>query len=241
LGSLMKGTTAIPVPCVVAAVIDFESVVVKRPRSVVKVTIVPSGAGAPLEVTNNAVMVVELVPLAGRDVASAVRLMATIGPGGGAGGGGEVSGSKVIWRLWVRFCTRATMVAVPTTPWSLINGTSAVPAPWAVTAVIVVLPVVVKCPRSVVKVTTVPSRAGAPVEVMTVAVMVVELAPSAMRTVASASSVRPTIDSSGGDGEGGAINAICRLRVRLCTLATMVAVPTTPASLMNGTATVPVP
>jgi len=211
LGSLIRGTTAVPVPSLVTARIVFKLVVVKRPRSVVKVTTVPSGAGAPLEVTNNASRVVELEPLARRDaVGSAVRLMLTIlsGGGGGDGGsgdGGEVTGSKVIWRLWVRFPTLATTVAVPTTPGSLINGTAASPVPWVVAADILLSPSVEKRPRSVVKVTTVPSGAGAPVEMRTVALMVVELAPSALRTVASASSMSPT------GGGVGRINEIWRL------------------------------
>jgi hypothetical protein len=243
LGSLIRGTTAVPVPSLVTARIVFKPVVVKRPRSVVKVTTVPSGAGAPLKVTNNASRVVELEPLARRDaVGSAVRLMLTILPGGGGGGGaGEVSGAKVICRLWLRFPTLATTVAVPTTPGSLMNGTTAVPVPWLVGAEKVFSPPVVKRPRSVVKVTTVPSGAGAPVEVKTDAVMVVELAPSALRTVSAAASVRPTTGPGGGGGGAGRINEIWRLWVRLCTCATMVAVPPIPASLMNGTVTMPLP
>jgi hypothetical protein len=157
--------------------------------------------------------------------------MLTIFSGGDGGGVGEMSGVKVIWRLWVRFPTLATTVAVPTTPRSLINGTTASPVPWVVAADILLSPSVEKRPRSVVKVTTVPSGAGFPVEVRTVAVMVVELAPSALRTVASASSMSPR----------GGINTIWRLWVRLCTCATMVAVPPIPASLMNGTVTMPLP
>ena len=50
----------------------------------------------------------------------------TTGPGGGGGGAGRVN---VIWRLWVRLCTRATMVAVPPIPASLMNGTVTMPLP----------------------------------------------------------------------------------------------------------------
>jgi hypothetical protein len=75
----MNGTTTVPVPWLVVAVTDFAPLVVKRPKSVVKVITMPSAAVAPVEVTGVAVIVVELAPSAARVAEPAVRFMPTIG------------------------------------------------------------------------------------------------------------------------------------------------------------------
>jgi hypothetical protein len=62
---------------------------------VLKVTAVPSAAGAFVGVINVAVMVVELAPSARRDDCPAVRVIPTTGLGAGGGGGGVVLGGGV--------------------------------------------------------------------------------------------------------------------------------------------------
>jgi hypothetical protein len=71
---------------------DLAPLVLNRPKSVLKLTSVPSGAGAFVEVTSCAVIVVELTPSANSDVAPATSVMLTTGPAGGGGGGGVLGG-----------------------------------------------------------------------------------------------------------------------------------------------------
>jgi hypothetical protein len=63
---------------------------------VLKLTSVPSGAGAFVEVTSCAVIVVELMPSAISDVAPATSVILTTGPVGGGGVGGVVLGGVVL-------------------------------------------------------------------------------------------------------------------------------------------------
>src|SRR6266545_8022204 len=104
--SLINGTSTLPVPPVVVAAMVFALSVEKRPLSVMKLTVTPSGAGLPVKVTSSAVMMVEDVPLATRASDSADNLMPTIVPGeGGIGLGGSNSTSM----LWVTAPALATI------------------------------------------------------------------------------------------------------------------------------------
>ena len=88
--------------------------------------------------------------------------------------------------FWVISWAVAMIVAIPATPDSLMKGTTTTPESPLVVAVTVLAPLTLKRPRSVVKVTTVPAAEGLPLGAMSVAVIVVELAPSANNAVAPA-------------------------------------------------------
>lgn len=88
--SLINGTTTLPVPPSVVAEAVLALSVEKRPLSVMKLTVTPSGAGSPVKVIKSTVMMVEDVPLATSALDSAVNLMPTIVPGEGGIGFGEI-------------------------------------------------------------------------------------------------------------------------------------------------------
>src|SRR4029453_7392869 len=83
---------------------DLAPLVLNRPKSVLKLTSVPSGAEAFVEVTRCAVIVVELTPSANSDCAPAARVMLTTGPAGGGGVGGVVLGGVVLGGASWAFC-----------------------------------------------------------------------------------------------------------------------------------------
>src|SRR5687767_2814067 len=185
--SLINGTTTTPDPSPVVAVAVFAPSTVKRPRSVVNVTVMPSAAGVPAAVIKVAEMRVELVPFAIRELAPDLRMMPATSVMGVGGGAMEMSSMA---RLWTICWDVAMIVAVPATPVSLMNGTITVPL--LVVEVRDLTPLVLKNPLSVVKATAVPSAGGAPAEVIKVAVTVVELTPSASSSVCPAARVIPT-------------------------------------------------
>src|SRR5882724_2349852 len=96
-----------------------------------------------------------------------------------------------------------TIVAVPTTSGSLRNGTTIMPVPALVVAAAVFAPSGVKRPLSVVKVTMMPSGEGFPAELIKVAVIVVELVPSAISDVSPVASVMPPILTMAAPADGG--------------------------------------
>src|SRR5882724_1603852 len=98
-----------------------------------------------------------------------------------------------------------TIVAVPTTSGSLRNGTTIIPVPALVVAAAVFAPSGVKRPLSVVKVTMMPSGEGFPAELIKVAVIVVELVPSAISDVSSVASVMPPISTMTAPAVGGVV------------------------------------
>jgi hypothetical protein len=99
----------------------------------------------------------------------------------------------------------ATIVAVPTTSASLRNGTTTMPVPARVVAAADFAPSGVKRPLSVVKVTMMPSGEGFPAELIKVAVIVVELVPSAISDVSPVASVMPPISTMTGPAVGGGV------------------------------------
>jgi hypothetical protein len=153
-----------------------------------KFTVIPSPATAPVEVISVALMMVELVPLATKELDSALRLI----PATAETGLGADTPTNSMVNFWVTPWALAMIVAVPATPASLMNGTMTVPDPPLVVADTVLAPTTLKRPMSVVKVTAVPSTAGLPEEVINVAAMVVELTPSAGSEVWPAVRVMPT-------------------------------------------------
>jgi hypothetical protein len=101
------------------------------------------------------------------------------------------------------------IVATPDTPASLMNGTTTLPEPPVAVAVMVLAPLTLKRPMLVVKITAVPSATGPPLGVMSAAVTVVELAPSAGSDVCPAVSVMPTTGlTAGGDVGGGVLGGV---------------------------------
>jgi hypothetical protein len=84
-----------------------------------------------------------------------------------------------------------------------------------------------------------PSAAGVPAAVIRVAEMRVELVPFAIRELAPDLRMIPATSVTGVGGGAMEISSMARLWTICWDVAMIVAVPATPASLMNGTITVP--
>ena len=153
------------------------------PRSVVKVTLVPGWTGALALSLKVAVMVEELLPSAGILVGSAASVMLTTAPP-----------VKVTFTDCVIPPDVALTMAVPAVV-DEISDTETTPVPSRVVTEMLVPPPE-KIPSVVLNVTVVPAGTGFPKVSFTVAVIVLELLPSAGMLVGFATSVMlPTVPS----------------------------------------------